>query len=52
MNKITKFLSISLCALSLTVAAQTVSADVVKDIVKRGEMRVAVQTQGPYWRRD
>ena len=47
MNKITKFLSTSLCALSLTVAAQTASADVVNDIVKRGELRVAVQTQGP-----
>ncbi len=47
MNKIIKFLGTSLCALSLTVAVQTVSADVVEDIVKRGELRVAVQTQGP-----
>jgi polar amino acid transport system substrate-binding protein len=47
MNKITKLLGTSLCVLGLTIAAQTVSADVVKDIVKRGELRVAVQTQGP-----
>ena len=47
MNKITKFLGTSLCALGLTVTAQTASADVVQDIVKRGELRVAVQTQGP-----
>ena len=34
-------------ALCLGAFAQTAVADVVSDIVKRGEMRVAVQTQGP-----
>ena len=34
--------------LALCVGVQgSASADVVKDIVKRGELRVAVQTQGP-----
>ncbi len=51
MNKITKFLGSGLCALGLGLGlgmvAQSASADVVADIVKRGELRVAVQTQGP-----
>ena len=47
MNKITKLLGLGLCALGLSVLAQSASADVVQDIVKRGELRVAVQTQGP-----
>ena len=47
MKKITKLLVLGLCALGLSAFAQSASADVVNDIVKRGEMRVAVQTQGP-----
>ena len=47
MKKVTKFLGLGLCALGLSAFAQSASADVVSDIVKRGEMRVAVQTQGP-----
>ncbi len=47
MNKITRLLGLGLCALGLSVFAQAASADVVKDIIKRGELRVAVQTQGP-----
>ena len=47
MRKITKLLVLGLCALGLSAFAQSASADVVNDIVKRGEMRVAVQTQGP-----
>ena len=47
MNKITKLFGLGLCALGLSVVAQSASADVVNDIVKRGELRVAVQTQGP-----
>ncbi len=47
MNKVIKFLATSLCVLGVTAMAHTASADVVNDIVKRGELRVAVQTQGP-----
>ncbi len=47
MKKFTKLLGLGLCALGLSVIAQSASADVVSDIVKRGELRVAVQTQGP-----
>jgi polar amino acid transport system substrate-binding protein len=47
MNKITKLLGLGLCALGLSAIVQPASADVVADIVKRGELRVAVQTQGP-----
>ncbi len=47
MKKITKLFGSGLCALGLGLAAQSASADVLKDIVKRGELRVAVQTQGP-----
>ena len=47
MKKINKLLGLGLCALGLSVLAQSASADVLKDIVKRGELRVAVQTQGP-----
>ncbi len=36
MNKITKLFGLGLCALGLSVLAQSASADVVKDIVKRG----------------
>ncbi len=47
MIKITKLFAMGVCALGLSVLAQSASADVVNDIVKRGELRVAVQTQGP-----
>lgn len=47
MRKITKLLSLGVYALGLSVIANSASADVVKDIVNRGELRVAVQTQGP-----
>ncbi len=47
MKRITKLLANCLGALALGVLAQSASADVLKDIVKRGELRVAVQTQGP-----
>ncbi len=47
MMKVTKWLGLGLCALGLSAFVQSASADVLKDIVKRGELRVAVQTQGP-----
>ena len=47
MNRITKLFGLGVFALGLGVAAQSASADVLKEIVKRGELRVAVQTQGP-----
>jgi polar amino acid transport system substrate-binding protein len=47
MKKITRLLGMGLCALALSAFVQPASADVVADIVKRGELRVAVQTQGP-----
>ncbi len=47
MKTFTKMIGLGLCALGLSVIAQSASADVVSDIVKRGELRVAVQTQGP-----
>jgi polar amino acid transport system substrate-binding protein len=47
MKKCNKLFGLVLCALGLSVFAQTASADVVDDIIKRGELRVAVQTQGP-----
>jgi polar amino acid transport system substrate-binding protein len=47
MNNIKRLLGLGVFALGLSVVAQSASADVVKDIVKRGELRVAVQTQGP-----
>jgi polar amino acid transport system substrate-binding protein len=47
MNKFRKLLGLALCTLGLSIVASTASADVVKEIVKRGELRVAVQTQGP-----
>lgn len=47
MKIITKLFALGLYALGLSAFVQTASADVVGDIVKRGEMRVAVQTQGP-----
>ena len=47
MKKINKLFGLGLCALGLSVFAQSASADVVDDIIKRGELRVAVQTQGP-----
>ena len=46
-KKISKLLGLGLCALGLSVLSQSASADVLNDIVKRGELRVAVQTQGP-----
>ena len=45
MNKFTKLFGLGVCALGLSVFAQSATADVVSDIVKRGELRVAVQTQ-------
>ena len=47
MKRITTLLTTGLVALGLSVSAQTASADVLDDIIKRGELRVAVQTQGP-----
>ena len=47
MKRFTKLFGLGMCALGLSVFAQSASADVVSDIVKRGELRVAVQTQGP-----
>ncbi len=47
MRKVTRMFGLGLFALGLSAFAQSASADVVNDIVKRGEMRVAVQTQGP-----
>ena len=47
MKKFNKLFGLCLCALGLSVFAQSASADVVDDIIKRGELRVAVQTQGP-----
>jgi len=48
MKKLINLVKMSACALGLSVFAQAASAqNVVSDIVKRGEMRVAVQTQGP-----
>ena len=47
MKKFTKAVASGLFALGLGAMAQSASADVLKDIVKRGELRVAVQTQGP-----
>ena len=48
MRNLTGLLGSGLIALGLMAAApSTASADVVDDIIKRGELRVAVQTQGP-----
>ena len=47
MKKFIKLIAWGLCALGLSAVAQSASADVLKEIVKRGELRVAVQTQGP-----
>jgi polar amino acid transport system substrate-binding protein len=47
MKRITKIVATGLLALGLGAMVQTASADVVQDIVKRGELWVAVQTQGP-----
>jgi polar amino acid transport system substrate-binding protein len=47
MKIVKKLLGMSVCLLVLGVFAQSALADVVSEIVKRGEMRVAVQTQGP-----
>ncbi len=46
MRNLTKLLGSGLIALGLMAAAPA-SADVVDDIISRGELRVAVQTQGP-----
>ncbi len=40
-------LKLGVCALGISLFAQSAIADVLKEIVKRGELRVAVQTQGP-----
>ena len=47
MNKITRMTRLGLLAIGVSMFALPASADVVNDIVKRGELRVAVQTQGP-----
>lgn len=47
MRKATKLFGLASLALGLTAFAQPGSADAVNDIVKQGELRVAVQTQGP-----
>ena len=47
LKKITRMIGLGLCALGLSAFVQPASADVLKDIVKRGELWVAVQTQGP-----
>ena len=48
MRNLTRLMGSGLIALGLMAAAPTTaSADVVDDIIKRGELRVAVQTQGP-----
>ncbi|MHA1527394.1 MAG: transporter substrate-binding domain-containing protein, partial [Alphaproteobacteria bacterium] len=48
MRNLTKLLGSGLITLGLIAAAPaTASADVVDDIIARGELRVAVQTQGP-----
>ena len=46
MKNITRLLVLGLCALGLSAFAQSASADVVNDIVKRGELRVAVRPRG------
>ena len=48
MSRLTKFLSSGLCALGFMAAVQSpASGDVVNEIIERGELWVAVQTQGP-----
>jgi len=48
MKKISKMLKLGLCAIVLsTFALGAAKADVIDNIVQRGELRVAVQTQGP-----
>ncbi len=48
MKKLAKLLGLGVCVLAVSAFARSAySADVVSEIVKRGEMRVAVQTQGP-----
>ena len=47
MTKFTRLLGLGVGALGLSVLANSAPADVVDDIVKRGELWVAVQTQGP-----
>ena len=47
MHSVMKFWIVSLVALAMSAIGYSASADVVDDIVKRGELRVAVQTQGP-----
>ena len=46
MKNLTRLLGSGLIALGLAAVAPA-SADVVDDIIARGELRVAVQTQGP-----
>ena len=38
-------LKLGVCALGISLFAQSAIADVLKEIVKRGELRVAVQTR-------
>ncbi|MFQ5776077.1 MAG: substrate-binding periplasmic protein [Kiloniellaceae bacterium] len=48
MKGLTRLLGFGLCAFALSALfTSPSSADVVNDIIKRGELRVAVQTQGP-----
>lgn len=47
MNKLAKLVGLGMCGLALGLFAQSASANALKEIVKRGELRVAVQTQGP-----
>ena len=47
MKRMRKLLGLAVYTLAVSMFAQSASADVVNDIVKRGELRVAVQTQGP-----
>ncbi len=48
MKALQKLLLTTGAILALCIGVQgSASADVVQDIVKRGELRVAVQTQGP-----
>ena len=47
MKRITSLFTVGLFALGLGASVQTATADVVGEIIKRGELWVAVQTQGP-----
>ncbi|MAG98789.1 MAG: amino acid ABC transporter substrate-binding protein [Rhodospirillaceae bacterium] len=47
MMRIPKLLGLGIFAFGLMAFTQAAASDVLKDIVKRGQLRVAVQTQGP-----